>query len=167
MGKIVVELLNSAIIQKIGNGLIARQETIAVAESVTSGLLQLALSAAENAADFYQGGLTAYNLGQKSRHLLVEPVHALSFNSVSEKVGREMALNVCALFTSDWGIGITGYASPVSESKNKLFAWYAIAHRGSIVISEKISPEKDEPFRIQMLYVTDVLKNLAACVKSH
>ena len=143
--------------------MIARQETIAVAESVTSGLLQLALSQAENAAEFYQGGITAYNLGQKSRHLIVEPIHALAFNSVSEKVAQEMALNVCSLFSSDWGMGITGYASPVPESENKLFAWYAIAHQDSIVVSKKITPKKNEPFRIQQLYVTDVLKNLAGC----
>ena len=133
------QFFNSALIQKIRDGLIARQETIAVAESVTSGLLQLALSQAENAAEFYQGGITAYNLGQKSRHLIVEPIHALAFNSVSEKVAQEMALNVCSLFSSDWGMGITGYASPVPESENKLFAWYAIAHQDSIVVSKKIT----------------------------
>ena len=160
-----VQLFNSVIIQKIRDGLISGQETIAVAESVTSGLLQFALSQAENAAEFYQGGITAYNVGQKSRHLIVEPIHALALNSVSEKVAGEMALNVCSLFTSDWGIGITGYASPVPESENKLFAWYAIARHGNIVISKKISPKKNEPFRIQQLYVTDVLKNLAGCLK--
>ena len=160
------QFFNSAVIQKIRDGLISRQETIAVAESVTSGLLQLALSQAENAAEFYQGGITAYNLGQKSRHLIVEPIHALSVNSVSEKVAGEMALNVCSLFSSDWGIGITGYASPVPESENKLFAWYVIAHHDRIVVSKKISPKKDEPFRIQQRYVTDVLKNLAGCLKT-
>lgn len=160
------QFFNSAIIQKIRDHLISRQETIAVAESVTSGLLQLALSQAENAAEFYQGGITAYNLGQKSRHLIVEPVHALSVNSVSEKVAMEMALNVCSLFTSDWGVGITGYASPVPESKNKLFAYYAIAHKDNIVKSKKISPAKDEPFRIQQLYVSKVVEDLAGCFKS-
>ena len=158
-------LFNSTIIQKIRDGLLSRQETIALAESVTSGLLQFALSQAENAVDFYQGGITAYNLGQKSRQLLVEPIHALSVNSVSEKVAQEMALNVCSLFTSDWGIGITGYASPVPESENKLFAWYAITRHGKIIRSKKISPKGDEPFRIQQAYVTDVLKNLASCIK--
>jgi len=161
------QLFNNGIIQKIRDSLISRQETIAVAESVTSGLLQFALSQAENATEFYQGGITAYNLGQKSRHLNIEPIHALSLNSVSEKVAGEMALNVCSFFTSDWGIGITGYASPVPESENKLFAWYAIAWQDSIVISKKITPKKDEPFRIQQIYVTDVLKHLARCFKSH
>ena len=161
------QFFDNATIEAIRDGLISRHETIAVAESVSSGLLQLALSAAENAVEFYQGGITTYNLGQKSRHLLVEPVHALACNSVSVKVANEMALNVCSLFTSDWGIGITGYASPVPESQNKLFAWYAISHNGSIVMSDKINAKKDEPFRVQQLYVANVLKNLAACFKIH
>jgi len=49
---VAVQLFNSVIIQKIRDGLISGQETIAVAESVTSGLLQFALSQAENAAEF-------------------------------------------------------------------------------------------------------------------
>ena len=159
-------LFDDAIIEKIRDILISRHETIAVAESVTSGMLQLALCTAEKAADFYQGGLTAYNIGQKSRHLFVEPVHALSCNSVSENVAREMALNICPLFTSDWGIGITGYASPVPESNNKIFAWYAISCRGTIVRSKKIAPQKSDPFRIQQSYVGHVLKDLADCMKT-
>ena len=58
--------------------MISCHQTVAVAESVTSGHLQAALSLGQNARQFYQGGLTAYNLGQKSRHLLVEPIHAFA-----------------------------------------------------------------------------------------
>ena len=159
-------LFNQRVIETIRNNLIARHETIAVAESVTSGLLQLALSGADNAANFYQGGLTAYNLGQKSRHLAIDPVHALSCNSVSERIAGEMALNICRLFTSQWGVGITGYASPVPESGNQVYAWYAIAHRGNILMTKKSSPKKDEPFRTQQWYVTHVLKDLAGCFQS-
>ena len=141
--------------------MVNHDETIAVAESVTSGLLQAALSSADKAMDFYQGGITAYNLGQKSRHLLVEPIHALSSNCVSEQVSKEMALNVCKLFSSDWGIGVTGFASPVPESGNKLFAYYAIVRRDEIVLSEKIEPAKDNLFAIQLVYVNDLLKKFS------
>jgi nicotinamide-nucleotide amidase len=157
--------INDKTVAIIKDRLIANSETIAVAESVTSGLLQFALSGAENATNFYQGGITTYNLGQKSRHLRIEPVHALSCNCVSEKIAGDMALNVCHLFTSDWGIGITGYASPVPESGNKLFAWYAIACRGKLVMTKKINPKNDEPAKIQQLYVKHLLKDLAGMLK--
>jgi nicotinamide-nucleotide amidase len=152
-------LFDQKLINSIKDWMVNHNETIAVAESVTSGLLQLALSSASEAMDFYQGGITAYNLGQKSRHLLVEPIHALSFNCVSEQVSKEMALNVCKLFTSNWGIGITGFASPVPESGNKLFAYYAISHAEEIVLCGKTEPVKDDPFIIQLLYVNKILKD--------
>lgn len=71
-----MELFNNKKLTTIHNLLYRKQETIAVAESVTSGLLQLTLAQAEKAAEFFQGGICVYNLGQKCRHLAVEPIHA-------------------------------------------------------------------------------------------
>ncbi|HET6994137.1 MAG TPA: nicotinamide-nucleotide amidohydrolase family protein [Chitinophagaceae bacterium] len=154
--------INKKLINPIKDWILSHKETIAVAESVSSGLLQLVLSSADQAMDFYQGGITTYNLGQKSRHLLVDPIHALSHSCVSTKVSAEMALNVCRLFTSNWGIGITGYASPVPESAHKLFAYYAIARNDEVIVSKKINAEQDEPVKVQLFYVENVLKELAA-----
>src|SRR4051812_38795900 len=109
-------MFNLSVINSLKDALLAKQETISVAESVTSGLLQAAFSSAEKAMQIFQGGITTYNLGQKYRHLLVDPIHASACNCVSERVAQEMALHVCELFSSNWGIGITGYASPVPES---------------------------------------------------
>jgi nicotinamide-nucleotide amidase len=149
-------------IEFIRNRLVKKQETLAVAESVTSGLLQLAFSQAMEAGKFYQGGITVYNAGQKFKHLQVEPIHADAVNCVSEKVTREMALHVCELFNSDWGIGITGYANPVPESGNKVFAYYAIAHKGKIVKKGMFRPAKDEPLNTQLYYAGKVIEQLSA-----
>jgi hypothetical protein len=56
---------------KIGTTLIANKQTISVAESVTAGAVQRMLSRIPDAADFFQGGLTAYSIGQKYKHLNV------------------------------------------------------------------------------------------------
>jgi len=89
--KIQMFEFDKKILTQIGKRLLAKKQTIAVAESVTSGLLQFAFSSMENAADFYQGGITAYNIAQKFKHLTVEPLHALSVNCVSAKVAEQMA----------------------------------------------------------------------------
>ncbi|MEJ0104835.1 MAG: CinA family protein [Bacteroidota bacterium] len=81
---------NKKILEGIGKKLLKKKESIAVAESVTSGLLQLAFSCIPDAACFFQGGITAYNIAQKFKHLEVEPLHALSVNCVSPKVAKEM-----------------------------------------------------------------------------
>ena len=71
-----------------------------------------------------------------------------------------MATHVCDLFNSDWGIGITGYVTPVPESENKIFAYFAISYRGKIVVSKSITPKKGNPFAVQVFYATEVLKEL-------
>ena len=107
-----MEMFNDKNLKSIGKKMLRKKETIAIAESVTSGLLQFAFSTIKDASCFYQGGITAFNIGQKFKHLQVDPVHALAVNCVSQKVSEEMAKQVCILFKSDWGIGVTGYATP-------------------------------------------------------
>ena len=158
-------LFNSKAIEEIRNLLLEKHETISMAESVTSGLMQAAFSTAPDASKFYQGGITAYNIGQKCRHLFVEPIHAESCDCVSEKVADEMAINVCKLFISDWGIGITGYAIPVPESEQKIFAHYSIACKNKIVLQKKIIAKKEEALRVQLFFVNAVLEDLAILLR--
>jgi nicotinamide-nucleotide amidase len=152
--------MTDPIIQSIGNVLIERQQTIAVAESVTSGNIQVTLATAVDASKFFQGGITAYNLGQKSRLLDVDPINAMACNCVAEQVAHEMALSVCKLFLSNWGLAITGYASKVPQSNNELFAYYAIAYSGAIKLSGKLESPDGKPGEIQAYYTNELLKEL-------
>ena len=153
-------MFDRKILETIGKKLKGKNQTIAVAESVTAGLLQFALASPLNAACFFQGGLTAYNLGQKVRHLEVEPIHASSVDSVSQPVALQMAIHVSAKYSSDWGIAVTGYATPVPESGNRLFAYFAIALKGKIKAKGKITIKEGEPQEVQKLYVEEILKRL-------
>jgi nicotinamide-nucleotide amidase len=126
-------------INTIKNRLIGSGQTVAAAESVTSGHLQAALSLAENARQFYQGGITAYNLGQKTRHLMIEPIHALDCDCVSERVAAQMALEIARLFSANYGLSVTGYAAEVPE-KNILrpFAFFSICRDGKILTVRRV-----------------------------
>ena len=143
---------------RIGKILLKRHQTLAVAESVTSGQLQTALSLADDARIFYQGGITVYNLGQKARHLFVDPILAESCNCVSEEVAAQMAKQVTAMFTADWGIAITGYAAPVPEKNiHELFACYAIYSPNDQVIKETVFTQAGSPRQVQEFYTKHVL----------
>ncbi|HEY9009300.1 CinA family protein [Ohtaekwangia sp.] len=140
-------------------------QTLAVAESVTSGHIQAAISRAENAMKFFQGGITAYNVGQKYRHLQVEPIHAIANNAVSERVAMEMADQVCSLFKSDWGIGITGYAAPAPEfSVEELFAFYSFSFRGRNLEVRKIIAPSKTPWEVQQFYTEEVIREFASTI---
>ena len=139
--------------------MISNGHTLAVAESVTSGHLQAALSLPSDSSKFFQGGITAYNLGQKCRHLHINPIHAASCNSVSETVADEMALRAVSLFTSDWAIGITGYAAPYPEwGITDLFALYSISFQDKIVCRGKVECEDKGLFEVQVSFARQVLE---------
>ena len=147
-------------LETIREALLDTKQTVAVAESVTAGFLQAAFSTVPDAAKFFQGGITAYNLGQKYRHLHVNPIHAQGCNCVSDEVAATMALEVCELFKSHWGLGITGYASKVPEGKNDLHAYYAIAQNGRVVKQAIVHAPTEEGEEAQLYFVNEVLKAL-------
>jgi nicotinamide-nucleotide amidase len=154
------------VINQVRNILLAGKQTVAVAESATSGHLQVAFSLADNALQFFQGGLTAYNIGQKSRHLHIDPVHALSCNCVSEIVSGQMAKEVTSLFSSDWGIGVTGYAAVVPEkSIHNLFAYYSFNFRGTEITTHKIHVENNSPLEVQLFYTRYILSSFLEILK--
>ena len=150
------------LLEIIAENLLRKKETIAVAESVTSGLLMAEFSLAKNATAFFQGGLVAYNLGQKVRQLRVDPIHADQTNSVSEEVARQMAREVANSFCSQWGISITGYAVPVQELQiADCFAFFSFCYNGTEVLTERIeSPAKNQE-HVQRIYIDHILKVFA------
>jgi nicotinamide-nucleotide amidase len=104
--------------------------TLAVAESLTCGRLQARIGAISGASEFFLGGMTAYSLEQKVRHLGVERGAAAAVNSVSASVAEQMARGACTLFGSDLGIGTTGYAEASAEPRVAApFAWWGLARR--------------------------------------
>jgi nicotinamide-nucleotide amidase len=141
--------------------LIRKKATIAVAESVTAGHLQAALSQAENARQVFQGGVTVYNIGQKCRLLRVEPIHALEVNGVSQQIAETMATMVIDLFCSHIGIAITGYASPVPEKDiHHPFAWFCVANQNGILKTARLEPPPADPLSTQLFYMETILKAL-------
>ena len=104
--------------------------TLAVAESVTCGRLQARIGAISGASEFFLGGITAYSLDGKVRHLGVDRAEAESANSVSSRIAEQMARGACALFGADVGVATTGYAEPSPRWKvDAPFAWWGLARR--------------------------------------
>ncbi|MBV9961508.1 MAG: CinA family protein [Parafilimonas sp.] len=158
-------MFDKELLNEIASILKNKKCSVAVAESVTSGLLQAAFSNAEGASFIFQGGITAYNIGQKSRHLLVEPLHAIECNCVSEKIAQQMSKHVCSMFLSDYGIGTTGYAATIPEKNiNELFAYYSICHNNEIIDSGIIKTDKEQGFPAQFYYTQTVLEKFKNCL---
>ena len=153
---------NEELINNVRNKLLEQHQTIAVAESVTAGHLQSALSAGMDASKYFQGGITVYNLGQKVRHLAVQPILAEKTNCIHQQIADTMALQVSNMFISEFGMGVTGYASIVPECEEEgLFAFFSIAHHHKIVVSGKLTSVSKFPHDVQVDYTNMLLKNLS------
>lgn len=156
------ETLNS-----IKDILVNSEQTIAIAESVTSGNLQAAFSVAMDASKYFQGGITAYNLGQKTRHLNVEPILAQKTNCIEQRIADTMAIEVSKMFLSNYGMGITGYAAIVPEcEKDGLFAFFSLAYKQQIVLTKRLASPEKHPYDVQIDYAKQVIQLLYAYLRS-
>ena len=150
--------INRQQVNQLRDYMLAHKKSVAVAESVTAGNIQAAISLAPDASLFFQGAITTYNLGNKCRHLHINPIHALECNCVSAIIAEQMAVNVCGLFLSDVGIGITGYASIAPEAGiHEPFAYVSIAAGDLILATKKLIPVDDDPADIQIQYANDAI----------
>ncbi len=153
---------NEKNLKLISDFMMRHDETIAVAESVTSGYLQVLLSSSAEASRFYQGGMTTYTLNQKTRQLGIDPLKALANNCVSEELAAQMATGVTHQFSSDWGVAITGYAAPVPEQGiTTLFAFYSFAYKGKTVSTNVLVSGLKDSTEVQQYYSTLVITNFA------
>lgn len=154
-------------LKEIRNSLLAHHERLAVAESVTAGLLQFACAQMESAMDVYGGGMTAYTLEEKIRLLDVDVEEAQKCDCVSPLIAEQMAVRIATLFHTEWGIATTGYATIVPESKGKLYAFFSIAYQEQIVHTEKVELEANtEAEEAQRVYVIRALRAFNLALKN-
>lgn len=89
-----------------------RGATLAVAESLTGGLVAARLTAVPGASRTFRGSVTAYATELKARLLDVDPALLAEHGAVDPRVAREMAAGVRTRLGADWGLATTGVAGP-------------------------------------------------------
>ncbi|MFI0719694.1 CinA family protein [Streptomyces sp. NPDC021224] len=89
-----------------------RGRTLAVAESLTGGLLAAALTGVAGASRSFRGSVTAYATPLKQQLLGVDGTLLAARGAVDAQVAREMAEGVRRLLGADWGAATTGVAGP-------------------------------------------------------
>ncbi len=111
--------------------LAVRGETIACAESLTGGALTARLIDVPGASRVVRGGVVAYAADVKAVVLGVSAERLASHGTVDPQVAAEMALGVCRVLDSDWGVATTGVAGPdPSEGKRVGTAYVAVVRAG-------------------------------------
>jgi nicotinamide-nucleotide amidase len=85
---------------------------VAVAESLTGGLVSAALTEPAGASVVVRGGVLAYAADLKAGLLAVDEVLLAQAGTVDARVAEQMAAGVRSLMGSTWGLATTGVAGP-------------------------------------------------------
>jgi nicotinamide-nucleotide amidase len=92
---------------EIGRRMSEGGQQIAVAESLTGGLLVQALAKVQGSGDWLMGGVVAYQTAVKHKALRVEAAIV-----VSPEAAEQMATGVRRLLDADVAVAVTGAAGP-------------------------------------------------------
>ena len=100
------------VVRELHGALHAAASTVAVAESLTGGLLAFTFTDAPGASEVFLGSVTAYTDDAKHRVLGVERALLERHGAVNAEVARQMAQGVRRLMNSTYALATTGVAGP-------------------------------------------------------
>ncbi|MFL6162292.1 MAG: CinA family protein [Jatrophihabitantaceae bacterium] len=92
--------------------LLRRRQTVAVAESLTGGLVAAALTATPGASATFRGGLVVYATDLKTSLAGVPEGLLARVGAVDPQVALALANGVRSRLSASWGVGVTGVAGP-------------------------------------------------------
>jgi nicotinamide-nucleotide amidase len=99
----------------LGALLIGKGATVAVAESLTGGLLAAELTEEAGASDFFAGSLVVYSNEAKARVAGVDETILAGPGAVSEEAAGALARGAAARYAADLGLSTTGVAGPAEQ----------------------------------------------------
>lgn len=98
--------------EKIAASLIARGETVGVAESSTGGLISAALLAVPGASAYYRGGGVIYTPRARAALVNITKEEMDGMRGATEPYAALLASRACELLNTTWGLSETGATGP-------------------------------------------------------
>ena len=92
-------------------------QTLAVAESCTGGLLSSSFTEVHGVSKVFHGGAVCYHNDAKVQILEVPEIMLEQHGSVSEEIAIAMATSASEKFGTDYGLSITGFAGPTGGTQ--------------------------------------------------
>ena len=103
----------------LGELLISRNKTIAIAESITGGMISNLITDVPGCSRYFLASIISYSNESKMQLLGVRKETLLECGAVSSETAREMADGVRMKIGSDVGASVTGIAGPSGETESK------------------------------------------------
>lgn len=135
--------------------------TVAVAESLTGGLVAAELTAVPGASHAVRGSITAYATDLKSTILGVDPEILAGRGPVDPDVAVQMAAGARQVLAADYGVATTGVAGPEPQGGKAVGTVFVavIGPAGSTVISPALAGDRDSIRRGAVRAALSLLRN--------
>ena len=101
--------------EQIATKLIARKQTISVAESSTGGLISASLLAVPGASAYFLGGAVVYTRDARRLLMDISDDAMRGLRSASEPYAKLLAEQTRRRFATDWGLSETGATGPTGN----------------------------------------------------
>jgi len=126
------------IIKQLHDLCVAKNISISVAESCTSGLIASKITSFSGSSAYFKGGIIAYQNEIKVNILGVSQSLIDEKTSVSSEVVEQMALNVKSEFNSVFSVATSGYAGPLGGTEKTPVGtvFIAIATQSEVISSK-------------------------------
>ncbi|KPH14814.1 CinA family protein [Chryseobacterium sp. ERMR1:04] len=156
--------LNKVLLEEINKHFMSCDQTISIAESVTSGAIQLAFSEMTNSKLFYKGGITLHTPDKIVKLLKLDISEIKNSNCVSCFISDKMGLYAFKMFESDWCIATSRYCIPQRHSVFEIYTYYSILYKGMVVFSDKLelcyNDNKLDSLDVKLYYTEQILQKL-------
>lgn len=149
---------------RVGDKLVARGETLAVAESSAGGLISAALLARAGASAYYLGGAVLYT--RRSRRLLttLTSEDTVGMRSSSLPYAQLLARHQRTRFRASWGLAETGAAGPAGNTYGDPAGHTCIAVDGPVPRERLLRTGDDDRVRNMLAFATAALELLEEAV---
>jgi PncC family amidohydrolase len=134
-----------------GRALLARGESLAVAESCTGGLLGALITSVPGSSRWFLGGVVAYRNAVKTGLLGVPPAQLRRHGAVSAPVAAAMAAGARRALRSSLALAVTGIAGPGGGTAAKPvgLVHVALSARGGSVLRRAVLRGSRQAVRAQ------------------
>jgi len=145
--------------------LVARNQTVAVAESASGGLVSAALLAVPGASAFYLGGSVVYTPRARHRLLGLRREDVRGFKSATEPYVLLAAETVRHQFSATWGIAESGAAGPTGNPYGDAAGHSCCAVAGPIALAQTLETGTPERFDNMVAFALAALVLLRVAIE--
>jgi nicotinamide-nucleotide amidase len=133
LGKYIYAEGYVALEEKVGQLLIEKHQTLALAESCTGGLISHRITRIAGSSAYFVGGAVTYANEAKVKFLGVDPPTLAKYGAVSEQTALEMSRGIRERTGASIGLSVTGIAGPSGGTPEKPVGtvWIGLSRRNN------------------------------------